>query len=132
MFENRVGFSLFNQFLAHRASVLRYIVLMLGKLPGPWWSTFEERHKWFEENGEQKPPGKKTTIREKLRMIGDKDTPPDADEGPMIEPIGTRLEEGELVLLGDLLEKILKCHPEERIAVREVVQHPWFRHTSGH
>lgn len=105
---------------------------MLGKLPEPWWSAFEERYEWFEENGEPKPPAKKSTIREKLRMIGDKDTPPDADEGPMIEPVGTRLEAGELMLLGDLLEKMLKYHPQERITVREVVHHPWFTYSSGH
>ena len=105
---------------------------MLGKLPEPWWSAFEKRHEWFEENGEPKPPGRKSTIQEKLRMIGDNDTPPDADEGPMIEPVGTRLEEGELVLLGDLLEKMLKYRPEERITIREVVHHPWFKYTPGH
>jgi serine/threonine-protein kinase SRPK3 len=132
IFEIRAGFSLFDSSFAYRASVLRNIVLMLGKLPEPWWSAFEERHEWFEGNGEPKPPGKKSTIREKLRMIGDKDTPPDADEGPVIEPVGTRLDEGELVLLSDLLEKMLKYSPEERITIREVVHHPWFKHTSGH
>ncbi|KAF8331530.1 kinase-like domain-containing protein [Amanita rubescens] len=133
IFEIRAGFSLFGSFFAHHPSVvLVNIVLTLGKLPEPWWSAFEGRHEWFEENGEPKPPGKKSTIQEKLRMIGAKDTPPDADEGPMIEPVGTRLEEGELVLLGDLLEKMLKYRPEERITIREVVHHPWFKHTTGH
>jgi serine/threonine-protein kinase SRPK3 len=83
IFEIHAGFPLFGSFLAHRASVLRYIVLMLSELPEPWWSAFEERHEWFEENGEPKPPGKKTTIRERVQMIGDKDTPPDSG-GPMI------------------------------------------------
>ena len=132
IFEIRAGFPLFDSFVTSRASVLRNIVLTLGKLPEPWWSVFEERHEWFEENGEPKPPGKKSTIRDKLRMIGEKDTPPDADEGPMIEHVGTRLEEGELVLLSDLLEKMLKYRPEERIDIQEVVNHPWFNHNPWH
>ena len=105
---------------------------MLGKLPEPWWSAFEERHEWFEENGEPEPPGRKTSIREKLRMIGNNNTPPDADKGPMIEPVGTRLEEENIVLLSDLLKKMLKYRPEERITIRGVVHHPLFKYTAGH
>jgi hypothetical protein len=26
----------------------------LGRLPDPWWSSFEERTEWFEEDGEPK------------------------------------------------------------------------------
>ncbi|KAF8329268.1 hypothetical protein F5887DRAFT_1184090 [Amanita rubescens] len=65
----------------------------------------------------------KRSIREKLEMIGVKDTPPVADDGPMIEAVGMRLEEKEVMLLSDLLEKILKYRPEERITtIREVAQ----------
>lgn len=59
------------------------------------------------ENGESKF-GLKRSIRDKLEMIGVKDKPPVADEGPMIEAVGTRLEEKEVGLLTDLLEKMLK------------------------
>jgi serine/threonine-protein kinase SRPK3 len=41
---------------------------------------------------------------------------------------GTRLKEDEVVLLVDLLEKMLRYLPDERITIEEVVQHPWFRY----
>jgi serine/threonine protein kinase len=140
IFEIRAGFPLFDPFLG--TAVVRETVETLGKLPEPWWSAFEHRHLWFEENGEPKPreiqklegvllPAIKSSIRQKLREIGEQDEPPEADEGPMIETIGTRLEEGEAVLLGDLLKKMLKYRPEERIAIQEVVRHPWFKYTSA-
>ena len=62
-------------------------------------------------------------------MIGVKDMPRRrCVDGPMIEPVGARLEEEEVVLLTDLLEKMLKYRPEERITIQEVVNHPWFEY----
>ena len=49
----------------------------------------------------------------------------------MVETTGTPLKEEEVVLLGDLLEKMLKYCPDERVTMQEVVQHPWFEYTSG-
>jgi serine/threonine protein kinase len=102
---------------------MRDAVRLLGKLPDPWWNALEHRHLWFDENGQQKSPDSKSSIREELRDIGE-------EEGPMIETAGTRLEEEEVELLGDLLEKMLKFRPEERITIQEVVRHPWFEYTS--
>ena len=130
IFEIRAGRSLFTTFFGAHSDIMWDNVLTLGKMPEPWWSAFEERHRWFEENGRPKFR-LKTSIREKLEMIGVEDTPPEADDGPMIEAVGTRLEEKEVVLLNDLLEKMLKYRPEERITIREVVQHPWFDYTSA-
>ncbi|KAF8627556.1 hypothetical protein AX14_011350 [Amanita brunnescens Koide BX004] len=122
----RAGSPLFSTYFGSHSGVMRGNVLTLGKLPEPWWSAFEKHHKWFEENGEPKFRPK-SSIREKLEMIGAKDTPPVADNGPMIEAVGTR---PEVMLLSDLLEKMLKYCPEERITIQEVVQHPWFKYTS--
>jgi len=69
-------------------------------------------------------------IRAQLEEIGVEDRPPTRDDGPMIEPVGTRLEEEEIVLLNDLLEKMLKYRPEERMSIKEVVRHPWFKYIS--
>ena len=66
---------------------------------------------------------------ERLLKIGETDDPPIGEEGPMIETVGTRLEGEEVDLLGDLLEKMLKYNPEERITIQEVVRHPWFEYT---
>jgi serine/threonine protein kinase len=53
------------------------------------------------------------------------------DEGPMIETVGTQLEEKEVELFSDLLEKMLMYDPEKRITIQEVVRHPWFEYTSS-
>ncbi|KAJ6505820.1 kinase-like domain-containing protein [Mycena vitilis] len=137
IFEIRAGSPLFESFFGSDTDILRETVETLGRLPDPWWASFEERVRWFEEDGEPKsaqaqPQGRfaiqasKSSIRQKLREIGAKDDPPDADEGPMIESSGVRLPEEEVDLLGDLLEKMLRYRPEERIGMREVVEHPWF------
>jgi serine/threonine-protein kinase SRPK3 len=44
----------------------------------------------------------------------------------LIEETGTRLAEEEVELLGDLLEKMLRYRPEERLTMDEVIRHPWF------
>ncbi|KAF8342403.1 kinase-like domain-containing protein [Amanita rubescens] len=137
IFEIRAGFSLFTSFLVSKSTVLQDIVSTLGKLPEPWWSKFEERHVWFEENGEPKVqvngkptfPARKTSIRELLQTVGDDEKVGIERDEPMMEPPGTRLEEEELELLSNLLEKMLRYQPEKRITIKEVVRHPWFEYT---
>lgn len=114
-----------NSFLANNATVVQDAVVLLGKLPEPWWNAFEQRHLWFEEDGEPKPPMIKSSIRCQLQSFGEKDEPLKADEGHMMEAVGTLLEEEEVALLSDLLEKMLKYNPQERITIQEVVRHPW-------
>jgi serine/threonine protein kinase len=50
--------------------------------------------------------------------------------GGIIEKSGTRLDKEEVALLGDLLEKMLRLRPEDRITMEEVVRHPWFTYRS--
>jgi len=68
----------------------------------------------------------KSSIRQKLREIGQQDEPSEVYEGLMFEKTGTRLEEEEVDVLGDLLGKMLKYRPEDRITMKEVLDHPWF------
>lgn len=104
---------------------------------------FQNRALWFEEDGELKSveaqkraradddepdiflEASKSSIGERLRSIGTRDDPPYSDEGPMVEKSGVKLDE-EVELLGDLLHKMLRYRPEERIGMQEVVEHPWF------
>jgi serine/threonine-protein kinase SRPK3 len=46
----------------------------------------------------------------------------------MSEPHGTRLSSEEVELLADLLGKMLKYDPRDRIGIDEVVEHPWFQY----
>ncbi|KAA1467008.1 kinase-like protein [Dentipellis sp. KUC8613] len=137
IFEICAGFPLFDPFLGSDADVLRQTVETLGKLPEPWWMSFAEQALWFDEDGEPKSEkdqklagallcSSKSSIREKLRSIGARDDLSDFDQGPMMEKPGVRLCEEELEVLGDLLERMLRLHPEERIRMPEVVEHPWF------
>ena len=71
----------------------------------------------------------KSSIREQLRSVGTQDEAPSVHEGRMIEPSGVRLRKEEVELLGDLLGKMLKYRPEERIKMEEVITHPWFKST---
>ncbi|KAF8332972.1 kinase-like domain-containing protein [Amanita rubescens] len=131
IFEIRAGYSLITSFLADEETVMQDFVTLFGKLPDPWWNAFKERHIWFHEDGQPKSPDYKSSIREKLQGIGERDEPPIDEEGPMIEIVGTQLEEDEVELLSDLLEKMFKYNPEERITIQEVVRHPWFEYTPG-
>jgi serine/threonine protein kinase len=137
IFEIRAGFALFEPILGCGVGILRKTVETLGRLPDPWWGSFEQRTLWFEEDGEPKSEedqeraglllkSYRSSIRTKLHLIGEQEVPPSYDEGPMIEKSGVRLPEEEFELLGDLLEKMLKYRPEERIRIQDVIKHPWF------
>ncbi|KAJ6448845.1 hypothetical protein C8R47DRAFT_1084902 [Mycena vitilis] len=114
IFEIRAGFPLFESFFGTSVEL------------------FEEN--CFEEDGEPKsvevPQERASTrlmsIRARLRLIGTEDSPAQDYEGPMMEMSGVRMPEAELELLADLLEKMLRYRPEERIGMDEVVGHPWF------
>ena len=114
--------------MGSHTEILKETVEILGRLPDPWWKAFKTRATWFKEDGTPKT-GKadSSSIRDQLRFIGADDEPPSSDEGRMIEKTGMKLPENEVELLGDLLEKMLKYRPEERISMDEVVNHPWFK-----
>ncbi|KAL5531926.1 hypothetical protein ACEPAF_5489 [Sanghuangporus sanghuang] len=133
IYEIRAGFALFEPFLASTHTVLKQMVEMLGRFPDPWWSSWDQRLKWFEESGEPKSEAEqqkagvfvqaeKTSIRRKLCSIGI------PDEAYDEVTTGTPLEKEEADLLADLLEKMLNYLPEDRITMKEVVQHPWFKY----
>lgn len=137
IFEIRAGFPLFESFLGSGVDILRQTVETLGRLPDPWWAAFEQRVLWFEEDGQPKSEqdqesagvflkAHRSSIRAKLLEIGENDDPPSEDKGPMIEKPGVRLDQEEVGLLEDLLEKMLKYIPEERICIQDVIRHPWF------
>jgi len=138
IFETRAGFPLFEPFFGSDADVLRQTVEVLGRLPEPWWGAFRERALGFGEDGEPRRTRAQqlsddfvtssgSPIQAKLRSTGTLDEPPSVDEGPMIERPGSTPDEEEIGLLGDLLVKMLRYQPEERMPMREVIRHPWFR-----
>jgi serine/threonine-protein kinase SRPK3 len=129
IFQIRVGIPLFYSLLGGHSRILKATVQTFGKLPEPWWSAFESRHLWFDERGEPKAgtEATKTPIKQQLASVGYYNNPPPTRVGdPMVEPFGTGLDEVEIELLGDLLEKMMRYRPEDRMKIFEVVAHPWF------
>ena len=138
IYEIRAGHSLFDSFLRSDSVVTMEMVSALGKLPDPWWSKFDSRHKWFKDSGEprsvedQERDGvmlicEEETLRQMVQRIGRNEDPPvwgtkwdSATEA--MDP----LSEGETDLLTDLLEKTLRYDPTERLTIRELIEHPWF------
>lgn len=135
IFQIRAGVSPFDAWFDTINPTLKEMVWTLGRLPDPWWDSWEERRRSFEENGDVLPadraedPTDKISLRQKLHNIGRQDDPSTQDlEWSIIEKTGMSLDEAEVELLGDLLEKMIKYRPEERISMKEVVQHPWFQY----
>ena len=145
IYEVRTGLSLFDlAWSMHDEDLVMHMVEMLGRLPDPWWAAFKYREQWFHDNGEPRsedeqmsspgigggafPLAVAETLHDKLRLAGTHRLS-NVDEGPMCEPSGVRMEDDEVELLGDLLGKILKYKPEERVTIEEVIEHPWFTHT---
>ncbi|KAJ7682344.1 kinase-like domain-containing protein [Mycena polygramma] len=131
IFEIRAGFPLFESFFGSDADILRQTIEILRRLPEPWWTSFKERATRLEEDEDPKTVeaqamSSKSSIRARLRLIGTEDSPVQDYEGPMMEMSGVRMPEVEVELLSDLLEKLLRYRPEERIGMDEVVEHPWF------
>lgn len=66
------------------------------------------------------------SLREKITAIGSGEKQADAVGGSMFEYPDTVLSRKETDLLEDLLGRMLRYKPEERISMEEVVAHPWF------
>jgi serine/threonine-protein kinase SRPK3 len=127
LFELRAGYPLFD-FYGAPVYVIRDMVWLFGRLPDPWWSKLRERGQWFDETGGPLPHAEHTqprTLRDALRKIGRDDRPHCTPQNSMQDKAGTFLDEAEVEALGDLLEKMLRYCPEDRITISDVVHHPW-------
>jgi serine/threonine-protein kinase SRPK3 len=128
LFELRAGYSLFPCY-GHPVYVIRDMVLLFGRLPDPWWGKFQERGQWFDETGASLPHVEHATsgtLRDALRRIGRTDNPNRRQKTSMQDTTGAFLNKAEVEALGDLLEKMLRYRPEDRIALCHAVHHPWF------
>ncbi|KAJ2915569.1 hypothetical protein MD484_g4845, partial [Candolleomyces efflorescens] len=136
IFEIRAGHSLFDSFLRDSDIVLMQTVETLGRLPDPWWVQFEARHFWFDEDGEPKLegaqkevvyiPASKRSLRQRVEDIWKGEEPVVGYNTSFTESRDMPLSGKEVDLLTNLLERMLRYRPEERIAIQEVVKHPWF------
>jgi serine/threonine-protein kinase SRPK3 len=135
IFEIRTGpYSPFSSVYFDVDETLESIVNHLGRLPEPWWSTWKNRSKYFDEAGTPLVSRAGMSIRSALEYVG---TPEHVQARPALtsptlfdKPVPPIPEE-ELILLDDLLNKMFKYRPEERITIEEVIRHPWFAFPGG-
>lgn len=135
LFEIRTGEPLFYP-TQHDFDQLLSQTLMLGRMPDSWWNEkWPNRKKLFEDKADEKgnivplkgitlPGGVHRSIREAVEKA--------FDHIDMSNPTGElkiprKLEEKEVDLFVDLLEKMLKWDPEKRIKKKELLEHPWFQ-----
>ncbi|GJJ15449.1 hypothetical protein Clacol_009727 [Clathrus columnatus] len=88
-----------------RKDVIRSMVLVLGKLPERWWSKWEERGECFNEDREWGKDGFRGAL----------------ENGQ---------EEGEISQFNEILKRMVKYDPGERVSINEVIewmnQNAWF------
>lgn len=142
IFEIRSGTQLFASFFGNSAEILRQMVQTLGKLPEPWWNEWEQRYAYFDDQGKPKqtwanniPLAVEYPLVEQINDIGTEDGD-DEDEGvekaldrkeqQLMERMGTKLTDKEADLLRDLLIKILKYPPNQRLSLENIIDHSWF------
>jgi serine/threonine-protein kinase SRPK3 len=105
-------------------------VLLLGKLPEPWWTACAERFTLCHEDGRPIDPlrANTTSIIRRLRdvPVGVRKTNKPYEDGDMLERPDAELAKENIVLLAVLLEKILRYYPEKRITMDDSVEHPSF------
>lgn len=131
LYDIRTGEHLFSIFDHDLDSHLYCMVLILGKLPEPWWTTWEGRKDCFEEEPDAeghvvlKTPdgGQPRSIQESLANGVYLDR---IDMG-IAEPIHHDIPAEEIELFADLLDKMLQYKPDDRITAADVLDHGWFK-----
>ncbi|TVY84512.1 Serine/threonine-protein kinase SRPK [Lachnellula suecica] len=130
IYDIRTRSPLFENFMDDDDEVIMQMVPLLGKLPEPWWSSWEARGRWYEENGAPRinaETGKPFVLQDTLLelLTGISPSGGNAKEGRNLSG-GFAVPVEESQILDNLLKGILKYDPEERLSVKAVLEHPWF------
>jgi serine/threonine protein kinase len=152
LFEIRTGRRLFDTFDDDIDEYLCKLAMILGKFPEPWWSTTWERRKdFFEDYADA--DGRVLEIRREVKSGNSENHYPAREKEPEIfiiqqqeprslqdalapgmfhenrhGPGGTRrnIAQQEIDCFSELLARIFKYAPEERLTARDVLAHAWF------
>lgn len=100
------GYLLFNSYHGIKQEVLREMVLTLGKLPDRWWTKWEDRSQYFDENG---------------MFIGDRSKLP-VVSGKFLKMPPNRMEGKELEEFERVIRMMVSYEAVDRISVAEVVR----------
>ncbi|KAB5566278.1 kinase-like domain-containing protein [Coniochaeta sp. 2T2.1] len=150
LFEIRTGRKLFDTFDDDKDEYLRKIAMILGKLPEPWWSdTWEARRQYLQDETDMS--GRVVEVsRDNSAMAADQaegERHVVVYERPEPRSLHKALREGlyyenwnwlggierdisekEIGLFADLLAKLLRYSPGDRLSAAEALEHDWFRH----
>ncbi|KAF8509959.1 kinase-like domain-containing protein [Gautieria morchelliformis] len=100
------GYFLRYSYQAMKKAILKEMVLTLGKLPDRWWTKWEDRSEYFDENGS---------------FIGDRTKLP-LTSGQFLKMHSDRMEMEELEGLEKLIRMMVSYGVTDRISAAEVVQ----------
>lgn len=117
LFEMRVGNPLFTSIMGGRDEIIQQMVQMRGRLPSPWWESWDKRSLCFDEDGKPLkdwpngvPMAVEYPLEEMVADIGseDDDAALFGPEISILEPMNQRVPENEADRMVDLLIKTLK------------------------
>ncbi|EGP87145.1 uncharacterized protein MYCGRDRAFT_42881 [Zymoseptoria tritici IPO323] len=142
IFEIRAGTPIFESFMGTEDEIIKQWVQMKGKMPEPWWSSWDTRSSAFDESGKPLPRGpdaetwtNEYPLEEMIADIGEDDNAEEnetADDAhiqqkpSLLELAGTRITKDEAASLNDLLGQMFQWKPDDRISVEQILEHPWF------
>jgi len=135
LFEIRSGQLLVHAGFGDEDDALLQMVQLFGKLPEPWWSSWEKRDIWFNEEGvpdklyhDGKPSARRYTL-EGILAEGYHYTyfAKGIFSGEEGEKKSFTIPTDEIKDLVDLLGQMFKYQPNERITVAAVATHPWLQ-----
>ena len=152
LFETRTGRKLFDSFDDDQDEYLFLVATILGKLPEPWWSeTWTARKRYFQDDTDSnglvvaadntKENGRTGygdgDIADIPRVVIDQSYPRSLQaaiaEGLFyeyknsIEGVERSIPQKEIAIFADLLSKLLRYSPSERISPSEALEHEWFK-----
>ncbi|KAF2755574.1 kinase-like protein [Pseudovirgaria hyperparasitica] len=137
LYELRTGQKLIDVFDANDTDdYLFYMVMLLGKLPEPWWSsTWKARKEHYTDEVDADANNRPFQAGDPAHhRIGDTSIKSQLENALFWNPESRSLDFSkretppeELEAFIDLLEKLLRYKPEDRLSAEEALQHPWFR-----
>lgn len=111
--------------LKDKDDILAEMVDFFGKLPEPWWTEWEARTEFFEEDGKriivEGAEDELNTLRNALNHKIEAFQRDSKDKKVLAVP------EDEQKLCKDLLMKLFSYRHGNRLSAEEVVKHDWFK-----
>ncbi|KAF5678526.1 CMGC kinase [Fusarium denticulatum] len=124
LFEIREQLPLFYM-IYDKDELLAEIVRFFGKLPEEWWEKWEAREEYFGADGNWLRDEEDWSLEVALsKPIEIFESGENYKEGPKKS---LRTPEAEQKLMADLLYRLFKYDPRERISAEDVLGHEWFR-----